>query len=114
MKLDIIYTCLFDIVFKFKGESGINIFDDDHERDNQELAIAMIGKMRLELVRNKTLTKKNMYSAFANHQYLSERWKTIQMEDHYQSVATVNRRMVTLVVFMSRRYRNSYLCAWKE
>ena len=36
MKLDIIYTCLFDIVFKFEGEYGMNIFDDDHERNNQE------------------------------------------------------------------------------
>ena len=35
MKLDIIYTCLFDIVFKFEGEYGMNIFDDDHERNNQ-------------------------------------------------------------------------------
>ena len=36
MKLDIIYTCLFDIAFKFESECGMNIFDDDHERDNQE------------------------------------------------------------------------------
>ena len=35
-KLDIIYTCLFDIVFKFESEYGMNIFDDDHERNNQE------------------------------------------------------------------------------
>lgn len=36
MKLDIIYTCLLDIVFKFEGECGMNIFDDDYKRDNQE------------------------------------------------------------------------------
>ena len=36
MKLDIIYTCLFDIAFKFESECGMNISDDNHERDNQE------------------------------------------------------------------------------
>ena len=39
MKLDIIYTCLFDIVFKFEGEYGMNIFDDDHERNNQKTGL---------------------------------------------------------------------------
>ena len=36
MKLDIIYTCLLYIVFKFEDECGMNIFDDDYKRDNQE------------------------------------------------------------------------------
>lgn len=36
MKLGIIYICLLDIVFKFEGECGMNIFDDDYKRNNQE------------------------------------------------------------------------------